>query len=330
MGGGNQPSAPATPAPAPTVQETTAQAIQAQIDALPKILAAQQQYGGQFSEEQLQSLKTYAPQFAEQALQLEEQFAPQYKRISDLLNPEIGAAQKTLTDFLAQTDQQEYEALKPGLLEDVRGAQSQRGLGAISPLGSIDESVQLQRLKQSLKDRRLNIALSTAGRTPISGMVQMGQGTTGTGQLVQNITPSDAIGYQSSLNNFNASIFGTQANIFGTQSNAVTQRRAQNVSMINAGIGQVGSLAETGAGAAFLFCWVAAELFGGMHEEKTQNARLYLNTLAPKWIKKLYRNHGFKFAKFISNKPMLKNILRPIFEVFASFGERMLVTYELA
>ena len=147
---------------------------------------------------------------------------------------------------------------------------------------------------------------------------------------MQNVSPGEAIGYQSALNNFNASIFGTQANIFGTQSQAATAARGQNVSMINAGIGQVGSLAETGMAGAFLFCWVAAELFGGWHEEKTQNARLYLNTLAPKWLKKLYRAHGFKFARFISDKPILKNALRPIFEVFASLGERMLVTYELA
>ncbi len=328
MGGGqSQPSPPSAPTPAPTVQETTAQSIQAQIDALPRILEAQRQYGGQFSEEQLSSLRRYAPQFAEQALALEEQFAPQYKRISDLLNPEIGAAQKTLTDFLDATDDQEYNALKPGLLEDVRGAQSQRGLGAISPLGSIDESVQLQRLKQSLKDRRLNIALSTAGRTPISGMVNMGQGTTGVGQLVQNVTPSDAIGYQSALNNFNASIFGTQANIFGTQSQAATATRGQNVSMINSGIGQVGSLAETGMAGAFLFCWVAAELFGGWNNPKTEAVRYYIGNIAPKWFKNIYLKYGERFARFIHNKPWLKAIIRPLFEYFALLGGG---SYELA
>lgn len=239
--GGDTPSAPQAPS-APSVQETSAQAIQAQIDALPKILAAQKEYGSQFSEEQLKSLTEYAPKFAEQALELEEQYAPQYKRISDLLNPEIGAAQKTLTDYLTATDEQEYQSLRPGLLEDIRGAQSQRGLGAISPLGSIDESVQLQRLKQSLKDRRLNIALSTAGRTPIAGMVQMGQGTTGTGQLVQNASSSDLIGYQSALNNFNASIFGTQANIFGAQTQAATAARGQNLGVLNQVLGSGASM----------------------------------------------------------------------------------------
>lgn len=213
--GGDTPQAP-TPAPAPSVQETTAQSIQAQIDALPKILQAQQQYGSQFSQQQLDSLNQFGPQFAQSALDLEQQFAPQYKQISDTLNPEIGVAQKTLADYLSGNDQQEYDALSPGLIDSVRSAQSQRGLGAISPLGSIDESVQLQQLKQSLKDRRLNIALSTAGRVPIGGVANV-QGTTGTGQLVQNVSPGDAIGYQSSLNNFNASIFNTQGGIYGSQ-----------------------------------------------------------------------------------------------------------------
>ena len=75
--GGGQPAAPQQPAPAPSVSETSAQAIQSQIDALPKILEAQKLYGSQFSEEQLKSLKEFAPQFAEQALKLEEQYAPQ-------------------------------------------------------------------------------------------------------------------------------------------------------------------------------------------------------------------------------------------------------------
>lgn len=216
MGGDNNQPAPAPPAPAPSPMETSAQAIQAQIDALPKILAAQQQYGGQFSEEQLKSLQQYGPQFAQAALDLQKQYAPQFADVERQLSPELAGAQQTLASFLGSTDQQEYDALAPGILQDVRAGQSQRGLGAISPLGSIDESVQLQRLKQSLKDRRLNVALSTAGRVPISSFPQM-QGQTGTGQLVQNVNPESVFGYQQGLNNFNASIFGTQAGMYNNQ-----------------------------------------------------------------------------------------------------------------
>lgn len=206
------------PAPpvAPSAGETSAQAIQAQIDALPKILAAQQQYGGQFSEQQLADLQQYGPQFAQAALDLQKQYAPQFAEVERSLSPELAGAQQTLANFLSQTDEQEYQALAPGLLQDVRAGQSQRGLGAISPLGSIDESVQLQRLRQSLKDRRLNVALSTAGRVPISSFPQM-QGTTGTGQLVQNVNPESIFGYQSGLNQFNQSVFGSQASMYNNQ-----------------------------------------------------------------------------------------------------------------
>lgn len=234
--GGKQPAPPQAPPPAPSASETSAQAIQAQIDALPKILQSQQQYGPQFSQLQLDQLKEFGPQFADAALQLEQQFAPQYKAISDTLNPEIGAAQKTLTDYLGGNDQQEFNDLMPGLIDQVRSAQSARGIGAISPLGSIDEAVQLQQLKQSLKDRRLNIALSTAGRTPISGMANI-QGTTGVNQLVQNVDPNSIFSYQGALNNFNASIFGTQSNIFGTQSQAATAQRKMNYDLLGSIIG---------------------------------------------------------------------------------------------
>lgn len=246
MGGGPSPQAPSTPPPAPSTTETSAQAIQAQIDALPKILAAQKEFGGQFSEEQLKSLEQYGPEFARVALDLQKEFGPQFAEVERSLSPELAGAQDTLKNFFAQTDESEYQSLRPGLIEDVRSAQSQRGLGAISPLGSIDESVQLQRLKQSLKDRRLNVALSTAGRVPISGFPTV-QGQTGSGQLVQNVNPASIFDYQSSLNAFNSSVFGTQANIFGTQVGAQVARRGQNFSLIGQGISAVGSVAASAA-----------------------------------------------------------------------------------
>jgi len=160
--GGSEQEQPSPP-PAPSASETSAQAIQAQIDALPRILASQQQYGPQFSQLNLEQLQKYGPEFAQAALDLQRKFGPEFAAVERDLSPELAGAQSTLASYLSGSDEQEYNALRPGLLEDVRSAQSQRGLGAISPLGSIDESVQLQRLKQSLKDRRLNVALSTAG-----------------------------------------------------------------------------------------------------------------------------------------------------------------------
>lgn len=252
--GGDVQQAPAQPAAAPSAGETSAQAIQAQIDALPKILAAQQQYGGQFSEEQLKSLQQYGPQFAEAALQLQRTYGPQFAEIERSLSPELAGAQNTLASYLNGNDQQEYDALAPGLLEQVRSGQSQRGLGAISPLGSIDESVQLQQLKQSLKDRRLNVALSTAGRVPIGGMPQI-QGQTGTGQLVQNVNPESIFGYQQGLNNFNASIFSSQGSMYNSQ--LTNQPKNPWGSVLGSFAGSVGGPVGTALGSK-----IGGSLFG--------------------------------------------------------------------
>ena len=235
MSTGTPPSAPSAPAAPPSTAETSAQAIQSQIDALPKILAAQKEYSGQFSEQQLKELNQYSGPFAEAALKLQAQYAPQYKAISDILNPEVAAAQSNLTSFLTQTDDQEYNSLAPGVREDIRAGQSQRGLGAISPLGSIDEGVQLARLKSSLKDRRLNISLATAGRNPISGQANV-QGTTGSGQLVQNVTPQQTFDYQQGLNNFSASIFNTEANKYSSK---LQYQTAENASRSRGVLGWV-------------------------------------------------------------------------------------------
>ena len=78
----------------------------------------------------------------------------------------------------------------------------------------------------------------------------------------------------------------------------------------------------TAAGAALLGCWVAAEIFGGWLKPKTCQARRFMNLKAPAWLKNIYFTHGERFAEFIKDKPVIKALLRPIFEVFAWSGGR--------
>lgn len=251
---GSSSSAPTPTPPAPiSAQETSAQAIQAQINALPQILQAQQQYGPGFQQQALTELQQYGPQFAQTALDLQKTYGPQFAEVERSLSPELAGAQDTLKQFLSQTDDQEYNALRPGMIEDVRAAQSQRGIGAFSPLGAIDESVQLQRLRQSLKDRRLNIALSTAGRVPISSVPNI-QGQSGVGQLVNNVDPNSIFGYQQSLNNFNASIFGTQSSNY--------QANMNKPSVMGTVLGSLAGGIGGGLGAGFGYS-MAPKIFGG-------------------------------------------------------------------
>lgn len=174
MGGEDEKPQP-TPAPTPSAGQSYEETIRAQLKMAPEVWEATQKYGTLYTDLQRK------------------------------LNPELAGASTTLSNFLNQTDEQEFNALRPGLVEDVRSAQSARGIGDISPLGSLDESVQVARLKQSLKDRRLNLALATAGRQPIGSYAGV---TNDTGSL---------LGYQSSLNSLNASIFNTQAGMWNQQ-----------------------------------------------------------------------------------------------------------------
>jgi hypothetical protein len=56
-------------------------------------------------------------------------------------------------------------------------------------------------------------------------------------------------------------------------------------------------------------CWVAREVYG-TKDIKWEIFRDWLLTESPKWLCKLYIKHGEKFAKYISNKPILKSIIK--------------------
>lgn len=69
-------------------------------------------------------------------------------------------------------------------------------------------------------------------------------------------------------------------------------------------------------------CWVAAEIFeNGWDDPKTHYTRYFINEISPAWFRKFYIEHGEKIADFISDKPILKSLLRPVFELFALIGE---------
>lgn len=208
-GGGTDP----TPTPvqqAPT--ETSAQAIQAQITALPQILEAQREFGPQFQEEQLASLREFGPQFTEEAIGLTEQFggrlAEQTRAEQAILAPERVAGSQAVADFISGgpdtlTPQEERD-----FRQDIRAAQQTRGL-AQSGFGVQDELERLTRLRQDLKNRFLDVSLSASGRLPAAGQATIGQPQQ-QGQLVQNVTPSQIFSAQAASEETAASIFKTR------------------------------------------------------------------------------------------------------------------------
>ena len=68
-------------------------------------------------------------------------------------------------------------------------------------------------------------------------------------------------------------------------------------------------LAGTLGSAAIAACWVAREVYG-IENPQWIMFRTWLLNDAPSWFRNLYIKHGERFAKFISNKPVLKTIIR--------------------
>jgi hypothetical protein len=89
---------------------------------------------------------------------------------------------------------------------------------------------------------------------------------------------------------------------------------ANNASMIGGALGglaKLGAAPVTGGGslAGSLFCWVAREIYGE-DNPKWMIFRNWMLNYGPVWFKNLYLKHGERFAAFISNKPLLKKIIR--------------------
>lgn len=83
-------------------------------------------------------------------------------------------------------------------------------------------------------------------------------------------------------------------------------------------------LGDAASAAAMKFvasgCWVAAEVFGSWEHPKTHHARHFIHNIGPVWFSNFYLKYGERIAAYIKNKPILKALIRPIFEVFALIG----------
>ena len=92
-----------------------------------------------------------------------------------------------------------------------------------------------------------------------------------------------------------------QVSLLGAQAQADAARSAGKSSMMGSVIGGVAS--------AIPFCWVAREVYGIENPQWLEFREWMLND-APSWLRNLYIKYGEQTAKFISNKPRVKSIIR--------------------
>ena len=93
------------------------------------------------------------------------------------------------------------------------------------------------------------------------------------------------------LNNFNANVYASN--------------QAAQAGMFGGAMGAVGSI----GGAAILACWVAREVYG-VHNPRWLMFRYWMLNISPFWFRISYLKFGEQIARFIKNKPKLKNRIR--------------------
>lgn len=81
--------------------------------------------------------------------------------------------------------------------------------------------------------------------------------------------------------------------------------------------------------AAFGGCWVAKEIYGSWEDDRTHMARFYILNIAPSWFRELYLGFGERFARFISNKKIIKAMLKPLFDMFGRIAEKEILEFSL-
>ena len=160
-----------------------------------------------------------------------------------------------------------------------------------------EEGIQSGRFGQAFgMNRQLagDVGMAILGRP--SAAIGLGQQTLGqaqqgaAGQMGPQLFDSN-VGINMALQNQQ-----NQFGLLGSQAQANASRSA----------GFMGAAGQIGA--AFI-CWVAREVYGAQNPQWIQFRNWMLND-APSWFLNLYIKYGERFAKFISNKPVLKNIIR--------------------
>lgn len=210
MGGGG------TNIEAPT-QPSTADAVNAWVNSMPQVYSTQMQY---------------APLQAQQAVDLANQYAGQYgqamQKAQAGMYPETSKLQEQLATQAGQGMQSDVpDWMKQQYKSNVN---AQLGSNVASPIGADYMSRGLLQQQQDWKQYYNNLALSTAGRQPLTSAA-----TPATSDYMSGYTPQSVMGFTSNT-------YGTAGNIYGSQLQSQAANNASMMNLFGSGIGAAGSM----------------------------------------------------------------------------------------
>ncbi len=153
----------------PSVGTTTREAIQAEVEMLPKRYETELAYKPKFTQVDIEALKQYAPA----VLGLQQEFARQEKTLQEELYPEAMAGERKLGTTMTGADltggfSPEEEAYYKDQFRSEEAVAGRLG----SPVGSLNIANKLAMLKEQRRSQRMGEILSYTGRTPVVGSQQ--------------------------------------------------------------------------------------------------------------------------------------------------------------
>ncbi len=126
--------------------------------------------------------------------------------------------------------------------------------------------------------------------------------------------PGMVQGAESAMQGYGPRVLQPESQYLGDIRNARLQMQmAADQANATKRAGMMSGIATLGAAAIFA-CWVAREVYG-KDNPKWLVFREWLFTCAPEWLYDLYMEHGERFAKFISDKPLLKWAIRKAMDI---------------
>ena len=314
--------------------------LQAQVDMAPQLYGAEKAWRGKYAQLDMDIANKMTPQLLDlyetsqrrlgtmdrEQLDLQregdisaiEKYGGRAREALDAANPEQAALLKELNSQ-AMSDLQLGGQLNAGeqrqISQAARGAQSARGFGYGINDAAIESWAQLQGGSQK-RQQRQGFAQSMVGMNKATAadpfMAILGRPSSMNPMMSGNV-----VGQAGGFNP--GAMFSPESQYAGDIYNqnyqgelsARTASAKNKAAMWGAGMSAVGSIVGGGMGDGGFFnkCWVAREVFGNDNPQWLAFFD-WKETKAPKWFKKLYDSFGERFAKFISNKPKLKKLIK--------------------
>ena len=200
--------------------------------------------------------------------------------------------------------------------ETTQAQQAARAAGAARGVSFSRQGTDLEVLNTyGMGQRRLQQRQGVAQQAYQMGVDQQKIGLQGF--LTPAFASSQQFGLQGMVQGAQASYAGLGDSSFLTpESQYLANIRANRIQMETsiqsanaARSGAIWGGVASGIGAAIGKCWVAREVYGKDNPEWVV-FRNWLESEAPEWLDTLYTEEGERFASFISDKPLLKSVVK--------------------